>query len=191
MDETRTELIRQAALELLAEDGYDLVTMEAVAARAGVGKPTIYRRWNSRADLVIDAVRSMVTTFPIPDTGSVEGDLRAVLGHIQPAEGRRLGVMGGLVSALPRDPDLAVLFREHVSKPRMDILRAIFARGAARGEIPEGTDTDLLATVIPSMFGFRVLFTGCAVDADFADAVLEQVLLPLLRSPRRPSKETA
>lgn len=191
MDEARTKQIRQAALDLLAEEGYDRLTIEAVAARAGVGKPTVYRRWSSRADLVVDAVGGLSTVVPTPDTGSVEGDLRIVLSQIRPKEGRRLQVMRGLISALPRNPDLAALFREHVVEPRIDVLRTVFTRGIDRGEVPEGTDPDLLAAVIPSMFGFRALFAGRTVDADFAEAVLCQIVLPLLTSSRRPSKESA
>src|SRR5918911_3967499 len=79
-DPSRDEVIRAAILRLLAEVGYGSLTMDAVAARAGVGKATIYRRWRTKQDLVVDTISDLTRTeASTPDTGSLEGDLRALL----------------------------------------------------------------------------------------------------------------
>ena len=78
MDASRDGALREAALELLADVGYDRLTLEAVAARARAGKTTIYRRWSGKAELVVDALVSAKGPLGFPDTGSLAGDLRAV-----------------------------------------------------------------------------------------------------------------
>src|SRR3712207_2742373 len=79
-DPSRDGVIRAAILRLLAEVGYSALTMDAVAAEAGVGKATIYRRWRTKEELVVDTVSELNREFAVPaDTGSVEGDLRAIM----------------------------------------------------------------------------------------------------------------
>src|ERR1700709_1972136 len=111
-DHTRDPEILDAAIEVLAECGYERMTIDMVAARAKAGKATLYRRWPSKAELVIDAVACMKRPdFPpehMPDTGTLRGDLLAMIRpHSLEESERKLQVMGGLVSMLSRDPQLA------------------------------------------------------------------------------------
>ncbi|MCA1224063.1 TetR/AcrR family transcriptional regulator [Streptomyces sp. 8L] len=172
--------IRRAAAELLGEVGYDLVTIDAVAARARASKATIYRRWDSLAELVVDTVRSLARPIAVPDTGSLAGDLRTALDRFQQADAFELRVLSGLLGALPRNPELATLFREQVITPRLGLLHSVFASAVERGEIATGTDSELLAIVVPSMLAFRVLLTGEPADPEYADRIVQQIMLPLL-----------
>src|SRR6201991_820765 len=113
-DPQRREAILRAAISLVAEVGYDRMTVEAVAARAGVSKPTIYRRWpGGKPEIVADAIRAKrADGAALPDTGSVRGDLLAMLGAISGTVDEDAHVAGGLISQLRSSPELAELFRE-------------------------------------------------------------------------------
>ncbi|MGH9103248.1 MAG: TetR/AcrR family transcriptional regulator [Acidimicrobiales bacterium] len=182
-DPTRDDAIRQAAQELLVEVGYDLLTVEAVAARAHASKATIYRRWPSRAELVIDAVGCLARLPDLPDTGSLEEDLRMILEAKGVVDDFRLGVMSGLVSALPRNPDLARVFRDQFVASRSRPLRRVFDRAVARKEIPADRDLDLLTAVFAAMLTHRALIVGKPVDSTYLRTVVEQILLPLAIAP--------
>lgn len=192
LDPSRDEAIRRATQELLAELGYDLVTVDAVAARAHASKATVYRRWSSKAELVIDAVSSLVPVpTHLPDTGSVAGDLRRALGSKGIVDPFRLRVMTGLVSALPRNPELARVFQEQFVRSRGALLRTVLGRAMARGEVPPDRDVDLLVTVFPAMLTYRALLTGDPVDAAYVRAVVEQILVPLATSAPAKARATA
>ena len=113
-DPSRDGVIRAAILRLLADSGYSALTMDAVAAEAGVGKATIYRRWRTKSDLVVDTITEVNRTEPlIPDTGSLEEDLRLLLHALVTTINSPLGaVTVSLLSALPHQPALADAFRE-------------------------------------------------------------------------------
>ncbi|MGH3125959.1 MAG: TetR-like C-terminal domain-containing protein, partial [Streptosporangiaceae bacterium] len=120
LDSSRDLVLREAALALLAEVGYDRLTMDAVAARARAAKTTIYRRWQGKAELVVDSLNSLKGVPDIPDTGSLRDDLRALAECITSAESRfGAQVTIGMVSALARDAELRRLFGEKFIAPRM------------------------------------------------------------------------
>ena len=111
-DHSRDPEILTAALDVLAEVGYDRMTVDMVAARAKAGKATLYRRWPSKVELVVDAVGCMkqgeFTPDHLPDTGTLRGDLVAMIRPHSLADGeRKLKIMAGVVSMLSRDPQLA------------------------------------------------------------------------------------
>ena len=85
LDASRDVALRDAALDLLAEIGYDRLTIDSVAARAHASKTTIYRRWSGKAELIVDALNSLKGSHPVPDTGSLRGDLEAIARELQPA----------------------------------------------------------------------------------------------------------
>ncbi|MGH9122000.1 MAG: helix-turn-helix domain-containing protein, partial [Acidimicrobiales bacterium] len=100
LDPSRDEAICQAALTLLAEVGYDRLTVEAVAARAGAGKATVYRRWASKAALVADALNQIAPPQHLPDTGSLQGDCEVLCDIIaQAMDQSQIQVTQGLTSA--------------------------------------------------------------------------------------------
>src|SRR6478735_1273270 len=151
-DHTRDPEILDAALEVLAETGYDGMTIDMVAARAKAGKATLYRRWASKSELVLDAVACMKSTdvdlASPPDTGTLRGDLLALVKTptIRESE-RKLKVMAGIVSMIARDPGLAAAAQAALVEPRARANRIIFQRAIDRGEIPAAVDIDTLCLI--------------------------------------------
>jgi AcrR family transcriptional regulator len=120
LDSSRDDVLRAAALQLLAEIGYDRLTVEGIATCAGAGKATIYRRWSGKAELVVDALMCQKPIFSAPDTGTLRGDLEALSQRVKNVD-RPLDteVMIGLVSALPHDAELREAFNEQLIAPHL------------------------------------------------------------------------
>ena len=184
-DHTRDPEILEAALDVLAETGYDGMTIDMVAARAKAGKATVYRRWASKGELVIDAVACMkqgdIDFGQLPDTGTRRGDLLAMMKPptIQNAD-RKLNVMAGLVSMLSRSPELAEAARVAIVEPRASASRFLMHRAVERGEISPDCDIELIAMISPSMAAHQVLMLRKPVDRAFMIRVLDEVVLPAL-----------
>jgi AcrR family transcriptional regulator len=186
LDAGRDAALRSAALELLAEIGYDRMTIDAVAARAKAGKATVYRRWPSKADLVIDAfVNEALGAADLPDTGSLRGDALALARRLwdDDAPVPRARVMVGLISALLAHPELRETLAT-ISRPPQSVVEELYRRAVSRGEIPEPEDLDLIGLVIPSMCIFRLVTTGEPPTPEFLEKVIDTVLLPSLRARR-------
>ena len=186
-DPTRDAVILDAALEVLAEVGYSGMTMDMVAVRAKAGKATVYRRWSSKAEMVVDAVgrmkRSMVDLDRLPDTGALRADLVALIKPQSIVEKEHtLKVMGGLASMLSHDPGLADAVNAAVTEPWADAYRVLMRRAVDRGEIPDPAYFETLVHVVPSMAAYRVLIQGKPVDRDFLVALIDGLLLPALRA---------
>ena len=152
------EAILNATLGLLLEQGFTRMSIEAVAARAGVGKATIYRRWPSKADLVIGAVVGMKETpFVDPDTGNVREDLlllaRQAFRPKQSSEVTEL--MLRLASARARHPELQEAFLRHLVEPRRRIVAEVLRRGVERGEIRSDIDIELALDVLMGFVSYR------------------------------------
>lgn len=182
-DHTRDPEILEAALDVLAETGYDGMTIDMVAARAKAGKATLYRRWASKPELVLDAVACLkakdLDLNALPDTGSLRGDLVAMVKPptIQESE-RKLKVMAGIVSMIARDPQLAAAAQEALVEPRAAVNRVIFGRAIERGEISADLDVETLCMIGPSMVAYRVLMLGKPVDRDFLLETIDRIILP-------------
>jgi AcrR family transcriptional regulator len=185
-DHTRDATILDATLEVLAEVGLAGLTMDLVAARAGAGKATIYRRWTSKTELVIDAVehlkRIQVDLEDLPDTGTLRGDL---LGLFKPPSieetERRLKSMAGLASLLSHDQALADAANAAVIQPWAEAHLTLMQRAAQRGEIAADADLDTLSNVLPSMAAYRTLVQRQPFDQEFLLSMVDGVLLPALR----------
>jgi AcrR family transcriptional regulator len=198
LDARRDSDLRQAALELVAEIGYDRMTIDAVATRAKAGKATVYRRWASKAELVIDAfVREALGTDDLPDTGSLRGDLLALSRRLWEAPGpsNRARVMAGLVSALLSHPELRQAM-DSVSGPPHTLVLEIFGRAASRGEIPVASDLALIGSILPSVCMFHLVTTGEPPTAALLENVIDHVVLPAIRAgasaqPDTPSRRRA
>jgi AcrR family transcriptional regulator len=132
-DLSRDPEILDAALEVLAETGYERMTVDMVAARAKAGKATVYRRWPSKAELVIDAVSCLKSASAdpqdLPDTGTLRGDL---LAGIKPTTAkdadRRMSIMAGLMSLMSQEPELAAAARRAIVEPRVAVSRRLLER---------------------------------------------------------------
>ena len=173
--------ILDATVSVLCDVGYDRLTMDQVAALAKASKATLYRRWQSKADLVIDALvraKQMPTTEQA-DTGSLLGDLlSASCGRSGWAGEIPMSAMAGLMTAVNADPVLYKQWQERILLPRLAWNRAVFERARARGEIAADVDIDLLSTLVPSMCLFHVMVLGRPIDAAFVTDVIENVLIP-------------
>ncbi|MGN6326651.1 TetR/AcrR family transcriptional regulator [Pseudolysinimonas sp.] len=182
-DASRDPAILDAAIEVLAETGYEGMTIDLVAARAKAGKATVYRRWASKNELVLEAVACLKTAGldpdSLPDTGTLRGDLVAMIKphSIQDAQ-RKMQVMGGLVSMLTRHPELVETAQEVIVEPRVRVTRFLLRRAIDRGEIRADVDVDTLALVSSSMAAHRTLIQRKPVDRAFLISIIDGVLLP-------------
>jgi AcrR family transcriptional regulator len=170
--------ILDAAIELIREVGYDALTMDAIAARAGVGKATVYRRWSTKETLAAEAIERIMRAIPIPDTGTIEGDLRRMmrdaLGMYQdPSTG---ALLSGFVAAMARSELIARTLRSGFIAARRDALRQVLERGVARGELQKGLDFDLALDLLGGPLFYRFLITGGPVDERLTRGVVAAVL---------------
>jgi AcrR family transcriptional regulator len=172
-----------ATQELLIERGYGNLTIEGVAARAGVGKQTIYRWWPSRAALVLEAYLAGSDALPPPaPRATVEEDVRALLVWLsavlaQPIGGR---VLAGLVADLEHDEDLAEGFRRDVVPVRRSAMHAALERGRERGEIRPDADLGVAVDALHGAVFYRLLLSGEPLDDAFAATVADHVLAGLV-----------
>ncbi len=181
-DEARSQALHEAALELLSEIGFERMTMEAVAARAGTSKATAYRRWCSKAAMVVDALRCHgPADFDPPDTGSLRGDIVAVLHHMRSSmEQEGAARLIGLVASARNNPDLADAMRGDFEGHRQRISRTLATRAVARGEMSPDIDPDVFHEVIPPMLLNRLLMGDEPLTDAFLDHVVDDVALPVL-----------
>jgi len=172
------DAILSAAIALIREVGYDAVTMEAIAARAGVGKATLYRRWKEKETLVIEALGRILHAIPVPDTGSARGDL---LGLMRVAVGMYGDpashvLLSGLVAAMARSPAIAHAMRTGFDARWRAAMRQVLERGTARGELRAELDVELATDVVSGPFFYRYLMSGGPVDEPSARALVEVAL---------------
>lgn len=189
LDPTRDAAIVHAALEGLAELGYDRLSMDEIAARARVGKGALYRRWASKAALIVDAVvawREQLAPMTVPDTGSLAGDLDALAEEVpdfDDAAKRDIRLFVGLVTAAARDPELReALGATALERPRR-VLREVLEHAAARGEIPPGRDLELVPDILIGLVQMRMTLGGELADRAYVRRVLREVVYPLVTAP--------
>lgn len=182
-DHTRDPEILDVALDVLAETGYDGMTIDMVATRAKAGKATLYRRWPSKSELVLDAVACLkgrdLDLESLPDTGTLRGDLVAMIKppSIRESE-RKLKVMAGIVSMIARNPEMAAAAHEALVEPRAAVNRIFFQRAIDRGEIPADVDVEKLCMIGPALVAYRVLMLRTPVDREFLLSNIDGVILP-------------
>jgi AcrR family transcriptional regulator len=153
--------ILRAALELALEGGLRGLSMEAIAARAGVGKATIYRRWKSKEALFVEAVQQMARTPEIPDTGTVRGDLEAVVAATIGRMARdAFRIIPRLLADAADDPRLLAAMQEALLTPRRAALGEILRRGVARGELRADLDVELVTQIVFGTTVASVLMSG-------------------------------
>jgi AcrR family transcriptional regulator len=185
MDVSRDADILEAALDVLAEEGYDGMTIDMVAARARAGKATLYRRWPSKTELVLDAVACMksndIDLADLPDTGTLRGDLLAQIKPPSIKDGeRKMRVMAGLISLLARNPDLVEAANRAIIAPRAEVNRVLIQRAIDRGEVAADVDIELVSLITPSIISYRMMMLRKPIDRDFLVSLLDTVVLPAL-----------
>jgi AcrR family transcriptional regulator len=183
----RSELARQAVLaaatQLLLTRGLGAVSMDAVAARAGVSKATIYRWWPTKETLALDALYAQLsepTTEP-PDTGTLRGDLTELLtGWIARVGDRPFGrVIGALITEAATDPAFGELYRERYVEPRRAQARVLVQRAIARVEISPATDVEAAVDLVYGPLYHRLLHGHAPLTQEFAATVVNVVVAGL------------
>jgi AcrR family transcriptional regulator len=186
-DARHDDAILEATLEILLDRGYGGVTIEGVATRAGVGRPTIYRRWPSKPALVVAAlVRSARLAVPLRNTGSLRRDLIAVQRHqvelMSAPEARR--VTAGLVADLADDPELAETYVTEYLAPRRATVWQVLQRGVDRGELAADADFAFIYDLLVGPLFMRAVVWGQALAPDAAEQTADVILAAFGASPR-------
>ena len=176
-NEAHDEAILDATLELVAQVGIAGLTVDAVAHRAGVGKATIYRRWNSKEAMLLEAWNSCVVIDHVPDTGSLRSDMEllfAAKDHKVPAEAMKR-IFPQLIAAAKVNPDVADTYRAFVEQRRLP-MRAVLERGIERGELSRTVDLDLIQDLLIAPLFYRSFITDGPTDASVVAQLLDVVL---------------
>ncbi|MFP2925999.1 TetR/AcrR family transcriptional regulator [Pyxidicoccus sp. 3LG] len=178
--------ILDAAISLIREVGYDALAMDAIAARAGVGKATVYRRWPSKETLVAEALERLMRAIPVPDTGTTGGDLRVMMRDALDMyrDASTGALLSGLVAAMARSERIARAVRDGFIAARRDALRQVLQRGVVRGELRKGLDVDLVLDLLGGPLFYRFLITGGPLDERLIRGVVEAVLRGFSPSPK-------
>jgi len=186
--EAREQAILDAALELVMEVGYDRLSMDALAERAHASKATIYRRWSGKAQVVVEAIRRRKHgQHVVPDTGSLRQDLLETLGGMCLSLDGDGALVTGVMSAMRTDPELSGLMRAQVLDGDSPV-DVVIARAVARGELPPGSTGTLVNEVAPALVMARLVFRDEPLDEAFTVHLVDDVILPLLRTPPDPTR---
>jgi AcrR family transcriptional regulator len=171
--------ILTATLDLLASRGLAAMSIEEIAARAGVGKATIYRRWSSKGLLALDAfVTAFAEQQPLPDTGTLRGDLIAALtAWVRAVTQTSMGSMlAGLVAEAQHDEELRAGWRDRVLEPLRSQHRIMLDRAIARGEIPATVDQEVVLDLFFGAAQHRLLLGHLPLTDDFIREVVDVIL---------------
>ena len=173
--------IIEAALELFAESGAEGLCIERVAARAGVGKATIYRRWPGKEDLLLDALAALQVPLPMPRGESVRDDLTAILDamRLESADPRRVRQIALLLGEGTRYPRLLERYVDTVVEPRRDVVRAVLRRGVATGELRESTNIEAAADLLTGAMLARSRLRRERPERGYARRVVDELLTGL------------
>lgn len=178
--ERADKAIVEATLDLLAaEGGVDAVSIEAVAARAGVGKTTIYRRWSGKESLIVDALAAIKAPPPEPGGTSVRDDLIAQLdAKRMDTMDPRLGCLFWTVqSSAEKYPELARQYAERIVEPRRDKIRQVLLRGVERGELRADLDVETALMLLGGALHTRHRAPAEPLPEDYTRRVVDTFLL--------------
>jgi AcrR family transcriptional regulator len=176
--ESARDAILRAAVELLQSTGFSALSVEAIAARAGVGKATIYRWWPNKAAVVMDAfLADTAPGMPFPDTGSTREDLRRQMRSVirlfnTPAIG---GPFKALIGESQHDAALAAALRERFVASRRAAAKQVLARGIERGELRGDLDLEIAIDALYGALYYRLLVSGARLTPRYADAILDEL----------------
>jgi AcrR family transcriptional regulator len=185
--------ILEVTLELIAEVGVHEFRTEDIAARAGVGKGAIYRRYRSKDELVTAAVGALVSEeIAVPDTGSTRADLVVLMQEaVGLYRGSRAGrLMRNLVGAIAQNPELARSVRDGFLAGRRRALTEVLLRGVERGDLRPDLDVELALDVLGGPLFYRLLVTGGPLDERLAEGVADLILRGFAPDESRRKKST-
>ena len=184
LDPTISEAILDATLEVVAETGYAKLSIEAVAQRAGVHRPAIYRRWPTKLDLVAAAINSITAAEPAPPTGNIRDDLVALVQELTVFLGGTPGARFALqlMAEIALDGELAALVDSRTVRPRRDRARQILEHGIATGELRPGFDIELVNDLLIGSLYTRAIVGRTQLSRPAAEEYVDY-LLDGLRSP--------
>lgn len=177
-----TDAITAAVLDELAEQGYARLSMEAVAKRAGVGKSALYRRWASKQEMTLAVLAEFsVGQADIPDTGSLRGDIRAVLEGVatwlsHPQFSR---ILPDLVAEMARTPELSDLVEGMIGRPRRERGRVMLEQAIERGELARDTDLELALDVLAAPIYWRLTIRDGDMEPDYLDKLVAMLVRAL------------
>ncbi|MEU5110784.1 TetR/AcrR family transcriptional regulator [Streptomyces longwoodensis] len=175
-EERVTGAVLDAVVELVTEQGMGAVTMDAVAARAEVSKPAIYRRWPTKQDLVIAAAESRIGVLSVPDLGDFREELRVVLtarleAYRMPGSDRLLAGLIGAAAEVGADRGQYTRYTERITSET----RRILERGVARGDVRADIDVQAAATLVAAPLLFRLIGEQELPDSPFVDTLVDLV----------------
>lgn len=176
--------ILEATLDVLADVGYDRLTMDAVATRAKASKATLYRRWSNKVSLVIDALLTQKDAPVVPDTGSLRGDLlEAFCGFGGLMDARAVATLSSVLTAITRDEEFASEFRSRVIGPKLAVSQAIYQRAVARGEARSDLDIALFGPALAGILLHRAYLLGEPPSRELIAQVIDQIIVPAATAP--------
>ena len=143
-----------------------------------MGKATLYRRWSSKTELILDAIRTMKSSVPHPDTGDTRADLVAIMRTVvsRAVEPRSARISAALLAEVQRDPELAELFRQQFLLPRRLETQEVLRRGLARGDLRPDADVSLVLDQLMGSVFYRQLIVGRPLRAGDVEPLVDQVL---------------
>jgi AcrR family transcriptional regulator len=179
--EAAEQAIIEATLDLFAEKGFEGVCVELVAAHAGVGKATIYRRWPNKEELLLAAFGSLKSPFPEPKGVSVRDDLLAMVevmcaDRCDPRKARRYALLLGEGEMYPR---LMARYKAEVVEPRREAIRAVIRRGVETGELRPDTDVEIAMLTVTGVVMAHEKSPDGTLDGDFATRLVDGLLFGL------------
>jgi AcrR family transcriptional regulator len=167
-DESIDGALTEAALEEFTERGYHAMSMESIAARAGVSKVSLYRRWNSKSAIVAEVFRHLSEMTPPRDQGSLKADIRALLDeYVGSSSAAATGqVLMRTMGEISGDPELLALYRTQLLAPRYEQLRVLVQRARARKELRAGLPIDVACAMIagPLFLYYLALLAGTELN---------------------------
>ncbi|TGM56882.1 TetR/AcrR family transcriptional regulator [Leptospira vanthielii] len=179
--------ILNATIEMLAEEGFDGMTMDKIAIKVGTGKAACYRRWPSKVKLVKEALiwmnRNQLELEKIPDTGSLRNDFLAILKpHSMEEANAKLKVLGGL-GTFWLDEEIEKKGITEIFGPWTEVNRTLIQRAMERGEISKKANVELVCKVLNSMATYRALIERKPPDKALFIALIDHVVIPALKNP--------
>jgi AcrR family transcriptional regulator len=169
--------VLEAAFELLSQSGVSGFTVDVVASQSGVAKTTIYRHWPTREALVLDAASRISAELEVPDTGSLGGDLTALLadtGHLL-STARWSSVVPSIVDVAERDPEFAGVHAK-IQRGHAIALRKVLERAAGRGELSATADHSVMVSALIGPLYYRRWFSREPIDEQFVEAIVRNVI---------------